>query len=297
MVSLPSRKQLPALCLLVLVGLFCVLWVGGTLSLPSADNSYSVRQTDKPVYSYDNLPADAQQLITNAEDYNGGNGTGEQVRDEFRTEEQNIVLDDGRLICVFISDSGLATVQDCPDIAFQFENLSAHGQWTVSSALNSPDNHVEIHQDSPREFTAGGSDTGFSPPGPDGPSVEGYYYLIKNGTLYELSVYTGSWFPGIVSHFVYFVGIIAATAVGGASYYGRSIKLTVPFLVTAPLFIGYPLVRAILSTNGQYQQVRWLDQQSLVSNGVKLFIVASIGVFFYHVYREFRSGNRRGEAK
>jgi hypothetical protein len=281
--------------LLLVVLSLGLLGVGGALSLPSADGSYYIEKTETPIHMYGELSPDAQQIVTNGSD--GGNVSIDGVPSEFRTEGWNFVQNGDENTCVYVWNTATATVQNCRGIAFEFGNLSDRGQWAVSLALNSTDNRVDIHQKSPREFTAGGTDYGgFVPPKPAGWSYDGYYYVFENGTVYELSVEEMSWFPGFFARTVYYIGGLAALVIGGVSYYRRSVGPTVPFLVSAPVFIAYPLARGILSDTGRYQWVRWLDQQSFVTIGVGLFIVTSLGVYSYHIYKRFQADTHQERA-
>ena len=294
MVSLPPRKRLPALCLLLMVVALGAVFVSGMGSLPLASDYYSIEESDTPIHNYHNLSENTQHVISNAS--GGGTDYIKTRPAEFEQEERNFVRYDGEINCVYTRESGewyTVTVQNC-DSGFEFQNLSERGQWAVSLALDSPDNHVDIRQEPPRELPSGLTDyNGFS-----SPTLErGFYYIFKNGTAYEFTVGGGSGFGGLFAA-IFSLGLfitvgVAATVVGIRSYSKSWVRPTIPFLVAMPVFILYSLVRTLLSDSGRYQWVRWLDQQSPLIAGVLLFLFTSLGVYLYHTYRKSQAENQQ----
>lgn len=294
MVSLPPRRRLPALCLLLLVVALCAVFVNGMGNLSFGSDYYSIEESDAAIHNYDNLSQNTQEVISNAS--GGGKDYIKTRPAEFKQEERNFVRYDGEIRCVYARESGewyAVTVQNC-DGGFEFQNLSERGQWAVSLALDSPDNRVDIRQEPPRELPSGLTDyNGFNSPELE----KGFYFIFKNGTVYQLTVGGGSFggfFAAIFSLGLFVTVGVAATVVGIRSYSKSWVRPTIPFLVAMPVFILYPLVRTLLSDFGRYQWVRWLDQQSPLIAGVLLFLVTSLGVYLYHNYEKSQSENHRG---
>jgi hypothetical protein len=231
MASLPPRRQLLGLCLLVVGLALCVSGIGGVTD-PNGENTYSLETTGSSTYNFTELSADAQRVVENGSEAPDPI-TVETLPDEFSAARVTIVRYEGTRFCVRAKESResaqvptetprenrTVVVKDCTGVVFDFKSLSSAGQAVVSETLDSPNNETTLSRELPPEFSAGYSDAPPAPGNAETLSADGIYYIIKDGTVYAFIISSGwlvlgDFFGGILL----VVGGVALAAVGVYSY-------------------------------------------------------------------------------
>lgn len=194
MVAGVPREQLPGLGLLCFGLLLVGLGVTGAAN-PAPENTYALDDADVTTERYAGLSADAQHVVENGSDHNIPIAV-EEFPDEFRSDGVTVVRYEGEMVCARerpVSDqpgtqrgNQTGIVGNCDDTVYDFDSLSARGKSVVSETLDSSDNQITFNRDSPREFTVNrGGDEPFVP---EGEYTSSIYYVIKDGTVYQLTI-------------------------------------------------------------------------------------------------------------
>ncbi|MFC7133624.1 MULTISPECIES: hypothetical protein [Salinibaculum] len=268
-----------------------------------AGDTYSIQQTDKPIYSYDELSTNAQHLLQNSSE--GDRVAVTQPPDDFsskgwhfvRYEEENLCLQVSDTIAesatqtsesmssgnwtVSVQNCGAALTFDSMDpIALEFETLSPRGKAYILAVLDTPDNQLRITRKLPKEFDAAIGDS-YAPRGPEMERMTGggFYYLFKNGTVYEVSIIGPGGLGGlglVLSNSVLVIGGLGLAVFGLRSYRRSETRWTLVLLAGASIFV----LPAVLNLVGL---IRWslLIERFEVPGAAVLLGLSGLSVFLY----------------
>lgn len=295
MVSLPPRKHLLRLSLL-LIGISCIVIGIGGVTDPQATDTYSLEKTDTATYNFTDLLADAQRVVEDGSDTTTPVAI-EDVPDEFSQNRVTLVRYEGTLFCVQAegdresnqAPEGTPTadqtvsVEDCADVVFEFNSLSPQGKEIVSLALDSSNNQIRFSQDVPSEFYAEPGDGGVTHAEGQIPPGNGIYYIIKDGTVYQFHIRSGGFAIGDgVGGALVFVAGLALVMFGAFSYSYTRIRLSA--LIVAP--VSVVIIPELFWVVGLRGWAVWLDQQPKHFIAIVLLLLAGWSVALYSKYQQ-----------